>query len=53
MVFGLKAARIRFADGQYRCLADPPGGLKVKALTERPPAEWLETDAPFLGLGAA
>lgn len=53
VVFGLKAARIRFADGQYRCLADPPGGLKVKGLPKSPSAEWLQTDAPFLGVGPA
>jgi len=53
VVFGLKAARIRFAAGQYRCLADPPGGLKVKGKSKPPSAEWLETDAPFLGIGPA
>jgi hypothetical protein len=51
VVFGLKAAQIRFSDGQYRCLADPPGGLKVKGPPKPTLAKWLETDAPFLGVG--
>jgi hypothetical protein len=49
VVFGLKAVRVRFGDGRYRCLADPPGGLVTKALADSR-AEWLASDAPFVGV---
>jgi hypothetical protein len=56
-VFGLKAVQVRFSDGLYRCLADPPGDLVVKRLPgiggTRPEAEWLDTDAPFLNIQLA
>jgi hypothetical protein len=49
VVFGLKAARIRFADGEYRCLTGAPDDLIVKGVT-KPEADWLESDAPFVSV---
>ena len=51
-VFRLKAARIRFGDGRYRCLADPLGGLVTKGLADSR-AEWLASDTPFAGVAPA
>jgi hypothetical protein len=53
-VFGIKAARVRFSEGKYRCLADSSGSLVVKAGRGSDGTgaddEWLDTDAPFLNI---